>query len=101
MVGGPGQYDYITMGGMFTILKVRDELPADGSEPGWYESPPGTRAQPAPAEDLKRDGLAFEAAVAEAEARTAQPVESCDPGTFVTQPGKTLQPTSRVIVAMG
>jgi hypothetical protein len=44
MVGGRGQYDYITMGGMFTILKVRDQLPADGSDPGWYQSPPGTLA---------------------------------------------------------
>ena len=57
MVGGPGQYDYITMGGMFTILKVRDELPADGSDPGWYKSPPGTLAEVAPADDLKRDGI--------------------------------------------
>ncbi len=57
MVGGQGQYDYITMGGMFTILKVRSDLPADGSEPGWYKSPPGTLAEIAPAEDLKRDGI--------------------------------------------
>ena len=26
MVGGKGQFDYITMGGMFTILKVRNDL---------------------------------------------------------------------------
>lgn len=23
MLGGPGKYDYITMGGMFTVLKAR------------------------------------------------------------------------------
>lgn len=57
MVGGNGQYDYITMGGMFTILKVRDELPANGSDPGWYKSPPGTLAEIAPEADLKRDGI--------------------------------------------
>ncbi len=57
MVGAPGQHDYITMGGMFTILKVRDELPADGSDPGWYKAPPGTQAEVAPAEDLRRDGI--------------------------------------------
>jgi hypothetical protein len=57
MVGAPGQHDYITMGGMFTILKVREELPADGSDPGWYKSPPGTLAEVAPADDLKRDGI--------------------------------------------
>lgn len=57
MVGGRGQYDYVTMGGMFTVLKVREELPADGSDPGWYKSPPGTLAEVAPAADLKRDGI--------------------------------------------
>jgi FtsP/CotA-like multicopper oxidase with cupredoxin domain len=88
MVGGPGQYDYITMGGMFTILKVRDELPADGTEPGWYESPPGTRAGIAPDTDLHRDGIAFEAATAQAEA------------TLVAANGSLLQPTVRVKTAM-
>jgi hypothetical protein len=57
MVGAQGQHDYITMGGMFTIVKVRDELPADGSDPGWYKSPPGTLAELAPEADLKRDGI--------------------------------------------
>jgi hypothetical protein len=57
MIGGPGQYDYITMGGMFTLLKVRDDLPADGSDPGWYESPPGTLAMVAVDADLQRDGI--------------------------------------------
>ncbi len=63
MVGGQGQHDYITMGGMFNILKVREELPADGSDPGWYESPPGTLADLAPAEDLKRDGIELPASL--------------------------------------
>ena len=57
MVGAQGQHDYITMGGMFTILKVRDDLPVDGSDPGWYVSPPGTLAEIAPEDDLKRDGI--------------------------------------------
>lgn len=57
MVGVQGQHDYITMGGMFTLLKVREELPADGSDPGWYKSPPGTQAEAAPDVDLKRDGI--------------------------------------------
>lgn len=56
MVGAHGPHDYITMGGMFTILKVRDELDGDG-DPGWYEAPPGTRAEPATAEELERDGV--------------------------------------------
>ena len=57
MVGGQGQFDYITMGGMFTVLKVRDEIPADGSDPGWYKNPEGTVADAAPESDLKRDGV--------------------------------------------
>lgn len=57
MAGAPGQFDYITMGGMFTLLKVREKLPADGSDPGWYPFPPGTQAQLAPPDDLKRDGI--------------------------------------------
>ncbi|MDB6140517.1 MAG: multicopper oxidase protein, partial [Verrucomicrobiaceae bacterium] len=57
MVGGPGKYDYITMGGMFTILKVRENLPADGSDPGWYEVPPGTLSVAATEEELRRDGI--------------------------------------------
>ncbi len=57
MIGGEGKYDYITMGGMFTMIKVREELPADGSDPGWYECPPGTLASPATDDDLKRDGI--------------------------------------------
>jgi hypothetical protein len=32
------------MGGMFTLLKVRDKLPADGSDPGLYAFPKGTVA---------------------------------------------------------
>lgn len=59
MIGGPGKYDYITMGGMFTMIKVRENLPADGSDPGWYECPPGTLSSNATPEDLKRDGIAL------------------------------------------
>lgn len=57
MVGAQGQFDYITMGGMFTILKVRGELPANGADPGWYHNPPGTVADIAPEADLKRNGV--------------------------------------------
>lgn len=57
MVGGQGQFDYITMRGMFTILKVRDEIPADGSSPGWYQNPAGTVSEIAPENDLKRDRI--------------------------------------------
>lgn len=56
MVGGQGPHDYITMGGMFTILKVRDELDSY-DDPGWYENPPGTQATVATADDLTKDGI--------------------------------------------
>jgi FtsP/CotA-like multicopper oxidase with cupredoxin domain len=56
MVGGQGQYDPITMGGMFTILKVRDNLKSY-DDPGWYQHPPGTLASLASDSDLKRDGI--------------------------------------------
>ena len=33
------------MGGMFTLVKVRDDVkPGDYSDPGWYDNPPGTVA---------------------------------------------------------
>ncbi|HVZ36438.1 MAG TPA: copper oxidase, partial [Polyangiaceae bacterium] len=56
MLGGAGPHGYITMGGMFTLIKIREHWAGDG-DPGWYESPPGTRAQPAQPEDLARDGI--------------------------------------------
>lgn len=64
MVGEQGQFDYITMGGMFTILKVRDEIPEGNADPGWYRNPPGTVSDVATADDLKRDGIATSAASA-------------------------------------
>jgi FtsP/CotA-like multicopper oxidase with cupredoxin domain len=57
MVGARGPFDYITMGGMFTILKVREELDGDG-DPGWYDHPPGTVADLAKPEELAKDGIA-------------------------------------------
>jgi FtsP/CotA-like multicopper oxidase with cupredoxin domain len=56
MVGGVGPAGYITMGGMFTIMKVREQLQGDG-DPGWYDNPPGTVADLARPEDLARDGV--------------------------------------------
>ena len=56
MVGGRGKYDVITMGGMFTILKVRESL-SGYADPGWYDAPAGTIADLAPHTDLSRDGI--------------------------------------------
>jgi manganese oxidase len=57
MVGGAGPFDYITMGGMFTILKVRENLTNYDEDPGWYDNPPGTVAERASAADLHGDGI--------------------------------------------
>ena len=50
----PGKYDYIDMGGMFTIVKVRENL-TSYEDPGWYETPPGTSAILASNDELERD----------------------------------------------
>lgn len=56
MRGGPGAFGSIDMGGMFTILKVRDEVDYD-RDPGWYRSPAGTQAREATDEELRTDGV--------------------------------------------
>jgi hypothetical protein len=50
-----GKHGVVTMGGMSTVLKVRDHL-SGYSDPGWYEAPAGT-ATNATAAELKRDGI--------------------------------------------
>jgi len=52
MLGGKGPHGTIEMGGMFTLLKVRDRLNGD---PGWYAAP--SSASEATAADLSRDGI--------------------------------------------
>ncbi len=45
MMTGKGPYGNIEMGGMFTTVKVRDDIkPGDYSDPGWYSAPAGTVA---------------------------------------------------------
>ena len=56
MAGGNGPFDVITMGGMFTILKVREKLESY-EDPGWYQYPAGSVAEVAKAADLARDGV--------------------------------------------
>ena len=46
MMAGTGPFGNIEMGGMFTVIKVRDEQPrGDYSDPGWYAHPPGEQAR--------------------------------------------------------
>jgi FtsP/CotA-like multicopper oxidase with cupredoxin domain len=52
MMSANGPYGTIDMGGMFTLLKIRDRL---DKEPGWYSAP--TTSTEATADDLRRDGI--------------------------------------------
>jgi FtsP/CotA-like multicopper oxidase with cupredoxin domain len=56
MRGAPGPFSYIDMGGMFTILKVRED-PAAADAAGWYEHPKGTVAVRADPAQLSADGI--------------------------------------------
>ena len=54
MVGAPGPFGYLGMGGMATTLKVRDNLESY-DDPGWYQHPKGTVAEVASPAELRRD----------------------------------------------
>jgi FtsP/CotA-like multicopper oxidase with cupredoxin domain len=56
MLVGKGPYGAIDMGGMFTIVKIRERLTA-ATAAGWYEPPRGTVAQEATPADLARDHI--------------------------------------------
>jgi FtsP/CotA-like multicopper oxidase with cupredoxin domain len=42
MMMGKGPFGNIEMGGMFTVVKVRDQLSSYDKDPGWYDHPKGT-----------------------------------------------------------
>lgn len=50
--GTPGPFGPIGMGGMFTVLKVRDGI-TSYVDPGWYQNPPGSVATPVPTAQLQ------------------------------------------------
>jgi hypothetical protein len=75
MKGAPGPFgDYIPMGGLFTILKVRDRLASYDEDPGWYQHPAGTVALKASDEELRRDGI--DVSVGEVKGRDRSPSSS-------------------------
>ncbi len=45
MMAGRGPFGNIEMGGMFTVLKVREHLASYDRDPGWHRHPPGTTAR--------------------------------------------------------
>jgi manganese oxidase len=56
MRGSPGPFGYIDMGGMFTILKVRDN-PRAADPNAWYQHPAGSVAGPADPARMQADGI--------------------------------------------
>jgi len=55
MMTGKGPFGQLEMGGMFTVIKVRDDLAAgEYRDPGWYTHPEGTVAWEVPDEEVKR-----------------------------------------------
>lgn len=56
MRGGKGPFGGIEMGGMFTVLKVREGI-TSYEDPGWYRHPDGTVATVASEEELREAGI--------------------------------------------
>jgi FtsP/CotA-like multicopper oxidase with cupredoxin domain len=61
MRGAPGPFGYIDMGGMFTILKVRDN-PMQADPAAFYQHPPGSMAGKADPARLAADGIVIPSA---------------------------------------
>jgi len=52
MMTGDGPYGGLEMGGMFSVVKVRDSVrPGDYRDPGWFKHPQGTVASEYTADD--------------------------------------------------
>ena len=48
MGGGVGPFGPIMMGGMFTVLKIRENLRNYSEDPGWYARGPGAEPSSSP-----------------------------------------------------
>lgn len=53
-IGNPGPFGVIEMGGMFTVFKVRNNL-TSYVDPGWYQHPLGTVAEPVNIDTVPQD----------------------------------------------
>ena len=56
MKGAPGKHGHLDMGGMFTVVKVRDGI-TNYDDPGWYETRPDTQARVASNAEIEADGI--------------------------------------------
>ncbi len=57
MVGQQGPFGYITMGGMYTNLKVRPRPVDTDRDPGWWDHPAGTVARAVTSAQAAADGI--------------------------------------------
>lgn len=89
MSGGDGPFGLIDMGGMFTILKVREGL-TSYEDPGWYSHPAGTVAARATAEELRANGIVVPSSATEPTTSPAALVYTCrmHPEVRALQPGR-------------
>jgi hypothetical protein len=55
MMMGVGPYGRLEMGGMFTVVKVREGI-TSYEDPGWYDMPPGTQAKKVELPEEYRNG---------------------------------------------
>jgi len=60
MMGAPGPHGYIDMGGMFTVMKVRERI-RPGDETSWWPAPAGTQAREATPDELQSDRITLPA----------------------------------------
>ncbi len=61
MMAGEGPFGAVGMGGMFTILKVRDQLETyTDEEAGWYNNPPGSVSESIYPPDERPTPIGFE-----------------------------------------
>ena len=73
MMTGTGPFGAIGMGGMFSVVKVRDSVkPGDYSDPGWYTHPSGTLAYEYTGTEPRELPPAARAAAPPADAATLQ-----------------------------
>jgi hypothetical protein len=77
MMGGRGPFGALEMGGMFTVVKVREGLARDDyKDPGWYTHPQGTVAyewQGAPQTAVRAQAAAQKSPAGARELRARKP----------------------------
>jgi hypothetical protein len=102
MSGGDGPFGLIDMGGMFTVVKVREKL-AGYEDPGWYDHPAGTVAARATADELRANGIVVRATATEPTTSPAAVAYTCPmhPEVRALQPGRCPKCGMRLVPVKG